>query len=50
MKPNYFLTIIVPTLNEVENIEHFILRIAEVLKKSNYQILFVNALLLKWFY
>ena len=42
MKPNYFLTIIVPTLNEVENIEHFILRIAEVLKKSNYQILFVD--------
>ena len=38
----YLLTIIVPTYNEVDNIESFINKIKEILKNINFQILFVD--------
>ena len=41
-KKEFLITIIVPTLNEVDNIEKFINRIQEILKKINFQILFVD--------
>ena len=39
---NYLLTIIVPTYNEVDNISNFIIKINEILKNINFQILFVD--------
>ena len=41
-KSRYLLTVIVPTFNEVENISNFISTIKEILKKTNFQILFVD--------
>ena len=41
-KKEFLITIIVPTLNEVDNIEKFINRIQEILKGINFQILFVD--------
>ena len=41
-KSRYLLTVIVPTFNEVENISNFIRTIQEILKKTNFQILFVD--------
>ena len=41
-RKEFLITIIVPTLNEVDNIEKFINRIQEILKGINFQILFVD--------
>ena len=42
VKSRYLLTVIVPTFNEVDNISKFISSIQEILKKTNFQILFVD--------
>ena len=41
-KEEFLITVIVPTLNEVDNIEKFISRIQKVLEQTKFQILFVD--------
>lgn len=41
-KEEFLITVIVPTLNEVDNIEKFISRIQTVLEQTKFQILFVD--------
>ncbi|MFL2802940.1 MAG: glycosyltransferase [Paracoccaceae bacterium] len=39
---DYSITVIIPTFNEVKNIEKVIFKVREVLKKENFKILFVD--------
>ena len=42
IREEFLITIIVPTLNEVDNIEKFISRIQKILEQTKFQILFVD--------
>ena len=42
VKSSSLITVIVPTFNEVENIENFVINIRKVLSPYEFQILFVD--------